>query len=101
MQRKRWKIALLVIVILFPMGYIPFAQIIPSPWNVIGLSIATLCVGGLGFLNRISLIHIKTTFGKQRHFARLLEFAESEDYKLPPEEALAQMEFRRKDAWRM
>jgi hypothetical protein len=99
--RKTWKTVLIALVAIFPMFYIPFAASIPSPWNMISITIVALAVAGLGFLNRISLIQNKTFFGKKREYRHLLDFAESDDYKLSPEEALAQMEFRRKDAWRM
>lgn len=99
--RKLWKKAALVIAIVFPLVYIPFATFIPAPWNQIGLVIAMLSVLTLGFLNRVSLITNKFKFSKDRTYRRLLEFAESEDYKMEPKEALIEMEKRRQDAWRM
>ena len=97
--KKRWAIPLAIITVAFPLVYVPFATSIPSPLNQILLTIAMLSLFCLWFLNRLSLMTNKWLYGKEKEYRHLLEFAESDDFKLTPQQALTEMHKRREKSW--
>ncbi len=94
--RKRIKPPLLAYIVIFPVIYVTQQDALPRELLQGGLLFSMFAIMALAFNTRLALMMVRYQVRNDRRARKLLEFAEPDDLDLSPQEALEEMEKRRR-----